>query len=109
MMRNMKIAVFPGSFDPITMGHVDIVYRALPLFDKIVVAIGVNDQKRTLFSLEQRRGWVEKGFENKENSEVDHFSGLMADYFREVRAHYLIRGLSSTVRFQYLKTISQVK
>src|SRR5690625_7471822 len=93
MMRNMKIAVFPGSFDPITMGHVDIVYRALPLFDKIVVAIGVNDQKRTLFSLEQRRVWLGKAFENKENNEMDHFSGLTEDYRREDGELYLNKRL----------------
>src|SRR5690625_5573031 len=89
MMRNMKIAVFPGSFDPITMGHVDIVYRALPLFDKIVVAIGVNDQKRTLFSLEQRRGWLAKVFENKEHIKVAPSSGLTAAYCRGGGAYSL--------------------
>src|SRR5690625_7421012 len=99
MMRNMKIAVFPGSFDPITMGHVDIVYRALPLFDKIVVAIGVNDQKRTLFSLEQRRGWLEKVFGNREIIEVDHFSGLAADYCREVGSRYWISGVRTVAGF----------
>lgn len=104
----MKIAVFPGSFDPITTGHLDIVQRARPLFDKVVVAIGVNDQKKTLYSLDQRREWLEKVFAGEKDIVVDHFSGLTADYCRKIGARYLIRGLRSAADFDYEKTISQV-
>jgi pantetheine-phosphate adenylyltransferase len=69
-----KIAVFPGSFDPITIGHVDIVHRAMPLFDKIIVAIGVNSQKSTLFSLDQRIRWLEEVFAGDPSVEVGFLS-----------------------------------
>lgn len=104
----MRIAVFPGSFDPITIGHVDIVRRALPLFDKVVVAVGVNSQKNTLFSLEQRMEWLEKVFGSDENVEVASFEGLTAHFCNQIGAKYLIRGLRNASDFDYEKTIAQL-
>lgn len=104
----MKIAVFPGSFDPITTGHIDIVHRALPLFDQIVVAIGVNESKKTLFSLELRMNWLEDVFRDDENIVVDHFNGLTVNFCKKIGAHYLVRGLRNASDFDYEKTISQV-
>lgn len=103
-----KIAVFPGSFDPITIGHVEIVRRALPLFDKIIVAIGVNTQKQSLFSLEQRISWLQAVFASYPKVEVDHFENLTAHYCRRIGAHYLLRGLRNASDFDYEKTISQL-
>lgn len=103
-----KIAVFPGSFDPITVGHVDLVNRALPLFDKIIVAVGVNDQKRTLFSLEQRLTWLNTVFADEPKVEAGHFEKLTADYCKRIGAGYLLRGLRNASDFDYEKTISQL-
>ena len=104
----MKIAVFPGSFDPITIGHVDLVHRALPLFDKIVVAIGSNSSKSTLFSLDQRKIWLEAVFCDMPNVEVGTFQKLTAHYCRKIGAAYLLRGLRNASDFDYEKTISQL-
>ncbi|MCB9286973.1 MAG: pantetheine-phosphate adenylyltransferase [Lewinellaceae bacterium] len=104
----MKIAVFPGSFDPITVGHVDLVTRALPLFDKIVVAIGVNNQKNYLFQLEERLHWLKEVFREEPKVEVGHFSGLTAHYAQKIGARYLLRGLRNSSDFDYEKTISQL-
>lgn len=104
----MKIAVFPGSFDPITVGHTDIIRRALPLFDKIVVAVGVNSQKQSLFSFEQRMKWLRDVFKNESNVEVDYFEGLTAHFCNRIGAKYLIRGLRNASDFDYEKTISQL-
>jgi len=104
----MKIAVFPGSFDPITTGHVDIVHRALPLFDKMVVAIGVNEDKKTLFTLEQRMTWLKEVFKDDEKIIVDHFQGLTVNFCKKIGAHFLVRGLRNASDFDYEKTISQV-
>ncbi|HNA94710.1 MAG TPA: adenylyltransferase/cytidyltransferase family protein, partial [Saprospiraceae bacterium] len=79
----MKIAVFPGSFDPITVGHVDLVRRALPLFDKIIIAIGVNSQKKYLFSLEQRKNWLKDVFNDLGAVEIDVYESLTAKYCEE--------------------------
>ena len=99
----MKTAVFPGSFDPITIGHVDLVRRALPLFDKIVVAIGVNSNKSTLFDLDQRIDWLGKVFADKDRVEVGSFEGLTAHYCKSIGAQYLIRGLRNASDFDYEK------
>ena len=104
----MKIAVFPGSFDPITSGHEDIVNRALPLFDKIIVAVGVNTQKASLFSLEQRLDWLNLVFAGESKIEVAFFEKLTADFCNKVNANYLIRGLRNASYFYYEKTISQL-
>ena len=104
----MRIAVFPGSFDPITIGHVDIVYKALPLFDKFIIAIGTNTQKKSLFSLEQREEWIREVFKNEPKIMVDHFDGLTAEYAHKIAAHHLVRGLRNGSDFDYEKTISQV-
>jgi pantetheine-phosphate adenylyltransferase len=103
-----KIAVFPGSFDPITLGHVDLVHRALPIFDKIIIAIGENNQKKSLFSLEQRINWLNSVFENNKRVEVGFFENLTADYCRKIGATYLLRGLRNASDFDYEKTISQL-
>ncbi len=103
-----NIAIFPGSFDPITIGHVDILERALPLFDKVIVAIGVNTHKKYLFDLEQRLEWLEAVFASEPKVEIDHFQGLTAHYARKIKARYLLRGLRYASDFDYEKTISQL-
>lgn len=104
----MKIAVFPGSFDPITIGHVDIVKRSIPLFDKIIVAIGVNTQKKYLFSLDQRKDWIQKVFKDCPTVEVSHYNGLTINYCKEIGAEYLLRGIRSASDFEYEKTIAHL-
>ncbi len=103
-----KIAVFPGSFDPITLGHVALVQRALPLFDEIIIALGINTQKKTLFNPEQRLKWIQQTFESFDRIRVDQFEGLTAHYCKSVGARYLLRGLRNATDFDYEKTISQV-
>ena len=104
----MKICVFPGSFDPITKGHVDLVKRAYPLFDKIYVAVGENSVKKTLFTLEQRMTWLSQVFEGDEKVSVGTFNGLTVNYCKDVGARYLLRGLRNASDFDYEKTISQL-
>lgn len=104
----MKTAVFPGSFDPITTGHVELVRRAVPLFDKIVVAVGVNSQKQYLFPLAQRLAWLREVFKDQPTVEVASFEGLTAHFCNEIKAKYLLRGLRNASDFDYEKTISQL-
>ena len=103
-----KIAVLPGSFDPITIGHVDIVRRALPLFDEIVIAIGVNSQKKYLFPLEQRKAWLRSIFEFEPKVKVDDYQGLTLKYCQKIDSDYLIRGIRNAADFDYERTISQI-
>ena len=104
----MNICVFPGSFDPITSGHVDLVRRAIPIFDKIIVAIGVNSQKKYLFPLEQRTKWIEDVFADEPKVAVGNFDKLTADYCKSVDARWILRGLRNASDFDYEKTISQL-
>ena len=104
----MKTAVFPGSFDPITTGHAELVLRALSLFDRVVVAVGVNSQKRCLFDLEQRMQWIREVFSDHPQVTVDSFEGLTAHYCRRIGARFLLRGLRNASDFDYEKTISQL-
>jgi pantetheine-phosphate adenylyltransferase len=104
----MKIAVFPGSFDPITIGHVDIMHRAIPLFDKVVIAVGVNSKKQSLFSLDTRLQWLRDVFKEYKSVEVGSFEGLTVRYCESVGARYLLRGLRNASDFDYEKTISQL-
>lgn len=103
-----KIAVFPGSFDPITIGHVEIIKRALPLFDELYVAIGVNSQKKYLFSLKQRTAWLESVFAKEAKINVTHYSGLTTIFCKSVGAKYIVRGLRNSSDFNYEKTIAQL-
>lgn len=104
----MKICVFPGSFDPITAGHVDLVERALPLFDKIIIAIGINASKQYLFPLEKRVEWIEKCFINEPKVSIATYQNLTADFCKNVGAKFLLRGLRNASDFDYEKTISQI-
>lgn len=104
----MKICVFPGSFDPITAGHVDLVHRAVPLFDKIIVAIGINASKQYLFPLEKRVEWIEKCFIDEPKISVATYQNLTADFCKNVGAQFILRGLRNASDFDYEKTISQI-
>jgi len=104
----MKTAIFPGSFDPITNGHVDLVERSSKLFDKVIVAIGLNDQKKYLFTLEQRQKWLVKICQQFPNVTVSDYKGLTVNYAKEEKADFLVRGLRNASDFDYEKTISQL-
>ncbi|WP_316768097.1 pantetheine-phosphate adenylyltransferase [Pedobacter frigiditerrae] len=104
----MKIALFPGSFDPITIAHVDILKRALPLFDKIVVGIGLNSSKQNFLSAEKREEMVKTIFSGNENVEVQLYEGLTVDFCRKINAKYMVRGIRSASDFEYERAIAQI-
>ena len=103
-----KIAVFPGSFDPITIGHIDIVKRAAPLFDKIIIGIGENSQKKYLYSLEQRMKWIATVFADIPTVSVEAYEGLTVNFCVEKNANYILRGIRSAADFEYEKTIAHL-
>ena len=102
----MKRAIFPGSFDPITLGHQDIITRALDLFDEIVVAIGVNGDKNYMFSIEQRKEFIEKAFADEPKVKVTTYQGLTVDYCKEIDAQFILRGLRNPADFEFEKAIA---
>ena len=104
----MKTAVFPGSFDPVTLGHYDIVERATKLFDKIIIAIGDNVQKKYMLSLEQRKEFLKNTFKDFPNVEIDSFEGLTVDYCRKRNVNFIIRGLRNPADFEFEKAIVHI-
>ncbi|MCK4662512.1 MAG: pantetheine-phosphate adenylyltransferase [Bacteroidales bacterium] len=103
-----KIAVFPGSFDPFTLGHESIVKRALPLFDKIIIIIGINSEKSGYFSLEKRKNWINNIFKDEKRISVELFEGLTVDFCKEKNAKYILRGLRTAADFEYERSIAQM-
>lgn len=102
----MRKAIFPGSFDPITLGHQDIINRALPLFDEIVIAIGVNADKKYMFSLEERKRFIEETFQNESKISVITYEGLTIDLCHKINANFILRGLRNPADFEFEKAIA---
>ena len=103
-----RIAIFPGSFDPFTLGHEALVRRGLQLFDKIIICIGYNSNKSSFFPLDQRIKWIEKIFANEPQITVDYYTGLTVDYCKKVGAQYILRGLRTAADFEYERAIAQI-
>lgn len=103
-----KIAIFPGSFDPFTIGHESVVRRALPMFDKVIIMIGFNTNKKSFFPLEKRLKWIEQVFEDQPKVEVRTHEGLTVDFARSVNANYILRGLRTSADFEYERAIAQM-
>ncbi|MEN8138203.1 MAG: pantetheine-phosphate adenylyltransferase [Bacteroidota bacterium] len=104
----MRRAVFPGSFDPITNGHLDIIHRALPLFDEIIIAIGTNSSKKYMFPLEKRIEWLEETFKEHSKIKITHYENMLTvDYCKQVDAKFIIRGLRNPADFEFEKAIAQ--
>lgn len=104
---NKRIAIFPGSFDPITKGHENILRRALPLFDEIIIAIGKNSSKQNYFSLEQRENWIKQVFANEPKVRIESYTGLTIDFCKKVNAKFILRGLRTSADFEFEKSIAQ--
>lgn len=102
----MRKAIFPGSFDPITLGHQDIIKRSIPLFDEIVIAIGVNADKKYMFSLEERKRFIEETFKDEAKVSVITYEGLTIDLCHKIKANFILRGLRNPADFEFEKAIA---
>lgn len=107
MSKIKKRAVFPGSFDPLTLGHTDIIDRGLPLFDEIIIAIGTNSSKKYMFTLEERKEFIEKTYAHEPKIVVDTYQGLTIDYCKKVDSEFILRGLRNPADFEFEKAIAQ--
>lgn len=103
-----RICLFPGTFDPVTTGHVDVVERAVSLFDKLVIGVGINASKQPMFSIEQRTGWMKDIFKNDPRIEVTGYEGLTIDYCKKINAHFILRGIRYISDFEYEKAIADM-
>ncbi len=100
--------MFPGTFDPVTLGHVDVIERAVPMFDKLIIGVGINSSKQPMFTLEQRTQWISDIFANDPRVEVTGYEGLTVDFCRKVNAHYILRGIRYIADFEYEKAIADM-
>jgi len=103
-----RICLFPGTFDPVTFGHLDIIERALPLFDKLYIGIGINSNKQPMFSPEQRVTWLEEIFKNNSKIEALIYEGLTVDCCKRIEANYILRGIRYVNDFEYEKAIADM-
>ncbi len=103
-----KIAVFPGSFDPITKGHESVLKRAIPLFDKLYIAIGINVDKKDFFPIGKRMEWINKVFQDYPTVKVIKYKGLTVDLCKELNAKYILRGLRTSADFEFERSIGQI-
>jgi pantetheine-phosphate adenylyltransferase len=103
-----RICLFPGTFDPITLGHVDVIERAVNLFDKLVIGVGINSSKQPMFSVEQRTGWIKEIFRNDPRIEVAGYEGLTVDYCIKIDARFILRGIRYISDFEYEKAIADM-
>ena len=102
----MRICLFPGTFDPVTLGHVDIINRALPLFDKIIVGIGLNAAKAPMFSPDQRLKWIKDLYKKDKRVDAGIYEGLTVDFCKKIKAKFILRGIRYVSDFEYEKTIA---
>lgn len=107
-MNPKKIAVFPGSFDPVTLGHESLVRRAIYLFDEIIIAIGENTEKKYFFPLEKRLNWLKQTFIDCKTVKINHYNGLTVDFCKKVDAHYILRGLRTSADFEFERSVGQI-
>ncbi len=103
-----RTCLFPGTFDPITLGHVDVIERAVSMFDKLIIGIGINSSKVPMFTVEQRTTWIKDIFKNDARIEVTSYEGLTVDFCRKVDAHYILRGIRYIADFEYEKAIADM-
>lgn len=104
----IRRALFPGSFDPFTIGHESIVRRSLDLFDEVIIAVGINSTKTNLFNLDQRVSWINKVFEDTDKVKVASYAGLTVDFCKKVEANFILRGLRTSSDFGFERGIGQV-
>lgn len=102
----MKRAIFPGSFDPLTLGHYDIIQRGITLFDELIIAIGINSEKKYMFTLEERQKFIADAFKDEPKIKVTTYKGLTVDFCKEINANFILRGLRNPADFEFEKAIA---